>query len=496
MKIINPKPEYTLVICSILFFIIYSYITIVTPNNFVSPDEVSNYKYTQLYSQTGELSYSEDLNEIAEGIIHPRGTIFIDEKVVSTKFFGFQVINGTIANIIPEIIRFLTPLLAILGAFFFYLIVKDIFNSKIASLSFIFLLIFPTYWYWSSLSMFENVAGCVMMIISLRYFFNLLKSYNLSDYILFGLFFGLSLFIRPDLILLIIPLSILLLWNMRKIRIMNIFWILIALIISIGPFLILNNDLYGAPFITGQHVQYNVSQALIYSHFDIGNYFINIGNLINLVPLVFVGILLGVLYWIKTNGLKSQYLIFSIMCFLVFSLYYLTDRVLPTDLHSTYGRYLLFTTILFLPFVSYFILNFRYKIVSIILGLAIVILNVSTVIPPIQNNIQSVKSYTSLSQKVASMTEANAVIFIDYWDKAIFPERRVGLIRELPENNRSENLSEIAIKISQKNVPVYFLISREFEQFITLENLNMQINQSGYSLIETGVDKLYKLIFL
>jgi len=490
---INLKPEYLLAICSLLFFIIYSYIAIVATDKFVSPDEVANYKFAQLYSQTGELSYSEDLNDIAEGIIYPRGSVFTDGKVTSTKFLGFQVINGTIAIIIPEIIRFLTPLLAIVGALFFYFLIRDVFNSKIALLSYFLLLILPTYWYWSSLSMFENIAGCVMMIISFRYFFNLLNTYKMSYYILFGLFFGISLFIRPDYILVVIPLTIILLWNIRKINKLNIIWTLIAIIGSIGPFFILNNKLYGSPLITGQHVQYNISQTFLSSQFNIQNLFVNTANLINLMPVIFICTLLGIIFWVKNNSIKSQYFIFSIMCFLAFSLYYFTGRVLPSELHSSYGRYILLASILFLPFVSYFILNFRSKIVPIFLVLILVVFNVLTVIPPIQSNLKSVEGYALLSQNVASVTEPDAVIFLDYWDKAIFPERRVGLIREIPEDNKSEMLSEIAIRISKRNIPVYFLISKEFEELITKESISVKIQKNGYILIETSVNKLYKL---
>ena len=67
------NPKYILISCSALFFIIYSYLSFDLPDKFVSPDETVNYHFTQLYAQTGELRYSEDLNDVADGIIHPRG---------------------------------------------------------------------------------------------------------------------------------------------------------------------------------------------------------------------------------------------------------------------------------------------------------------------------------------------------------------------------------------------------------------------------------------
>ena len=180
--------SYILTIFAIVFFLIYSYVAFVSPPKFVSPDEVTNYLFINLYSQSGELAYSEDLNEIAHGIIHPRGSFYLDGKLVPVKFIGLPVLYGTVAVITPDIVRFLTPLLAVVGAIFFYLLVRDTINSKIALLSFLLLLTIPPYWYWSSLVMFENVAGCVMLIISLRYFFKLLNTREVSHYIFSGLF--------------------------------------------------------------------------------------------------------------------------------------------------------------------------------------------------------------------------------------------------------------------------------------------------------------------
>jgi len=488
------NPKYILAACSVLFFIIYSYLAFVSPDKFVSPDEVANYHFTQLYAQTGELRYSEDLNIIAEGIIHPRGAVFTDGYVTSAKFLGFQVVNGTLSVIIPDIIRFLTPLLSVIGALVFYLMIRDIFNPKIALLSYFLLLILPTYWYWSSLSMFENIAGCTMIIISFRYFFILPDSDKVSHYVLFGLFFGLSLFIRPDYILLVIPLGIIMLWKIKTIKKLYLIYAFLAFIISFGPFLILNNILYGSPILTGQHVQYDTSQIFLNAESNFGNIFSNSANLINLMPVIFLCTLLGVVFWVKSNGLKSKYFVFAILSLLVFSFYYLDDKVIETSLHSSYVRYLLPASILFIPFISYFILNFQSKIVPIFLIFILVIINALTIIPPIKSNLDSVEGYALLSQNIASVTESDAVIFLDYWDKAIFPERRVAIISELPEENRPEKFSDISTEIYNRGIPVYVYFEVELTQIVKKETMAQILSQEGFLLQETGVRDLYKLI--
>jgi hypothetical protein len=493
VKIINVKQGYVLAFCSILFFVIYSYLAFISPDKFVSPDEVANYHFTQLYAQTGELKYSEDLNYIARGIIHPRGAVFTDGYVTSAKFLGFQVVNGTLAVIIPDIIRFLTPLLAVIGALFFYLLIRDMFNSEVALFSYLLLLLLPTYFYWSSLSMFENIAGCVMIIISFRYFFLILKSSKISYFILFGLFFGLSLFIRPDFIFLAIPFGIIALWKIKKIKKTYLTYAFLALLVSFGPFLILNNMLYGSPLTTGQHVQYNITQTFLGDEFSMGNLFTNTLNLINLMPVIFICTLLGVILWIKSNGIKSPYIAFSVTGLLALSLYYLDDKIITTTVHSSYGRYLLPASILFLPFLSYFIYKFRSKIIPVLLVLFLTIFNILTVTSTIESNLYSVKSYAEISQNVAKATESNAVVFLDYWDKAIYPERRVAIVSELPEENLPKNFSYISIEIYNRGIPVYLYYKVELSEIVAKNTMDELYLKRGFQLKETDVQDLYRL---
>ncbi|MFC1948309.1 hypothetical protein ACFLXY_10375 [Chloroflexota bacterium] len=101
-----------------------------------------------------------------------------------------------------------------------------------------------------------------------------------------------------------------------------------------------------------------------------------------------------------------------------------------------------------------------------------------------------------MKNEIANITEPNAVIFLDYWDKAIFPKRKVGLVRELPGENRSETLADIAVRVSEKMVPTYFLIERNFEDYVDQKDLENELELMGYKLSETGVMSLYRLDIL
>jgi hypothetical protein len=485
------KHEYILVIFATIFFVIYSYVSFTSPPKFVSPDEVTNYFFTNLYSQTGQFRYTDELNEIAMGIIHPRSTVYVDGNIIPMKFIGFPLINGTIASVLPEMVRFLTPLLAVIGAVFLYLLVRDLYNQKLALLSFLLLLIMPPYWYWSTLAMYENIAGCFFLIISVRYFFKLLDTNEPKYFLLVGLFLGLSLFIRPEYILFAVPLLLIFLWNIKKIKKAYISLSVFSLIAALAPFFILNNELYGSPLLTGQHMHYQWSQAIPKSSFSIANFFENSSNLIDLTPLLFLCGLLGLFYCIKKR-IHLPYMAFFIVWLLVPAFYFLSGRIGPTGVHSSYVRYLLPVYLLSLPLISYFVLSLRAKFVSVLLVFVMLIVSILTVLPVINDNLESVKGYDRQNSTLVNETQPDAVIFVEYWDKVIFPERKVGLVKELPEENRSEMLAEIVIELYERGVPVYLLIEKNFKEVIDYEALVEELSARKYILMKNpGTNNLY-----
>lgn len=487
--------SHILVIFSITFFVVYSFLPLfhTALSKFNFPDEQVNHFFASLYSQTGELSYSEELNEVAHGIIRMRGTVYLEGEITPVRFLGFAVISGTVGVISPEAMRFITPLLAIIGAIFLYLLLRDLFNKRIALLSFLLVLIMPPFWFWGTWTMLENVAACSMLIISLRYFFKLLETGDARHYILWGLFLGLSLFIRADYVLFAIPLLIILLWNRRRIK-----WAYVSLsafffMAALGPFFILNAQLYGSPLITGQHMKYSLTQLTTITTFTLGNILTNSINLIKMTPVLFLSGLLGLLYCLRKK-VQLQYMVLLVASLLALLIYYLSGRIVLGKIYLSYQRYFLPIYLLSLPLISYFILSFKQKIISVLLVLSILVISVLAVLPAIGDRLETFAGWSEFNNRVVNTTEADAVIFLldAIRDRQIFPERKVGLIRELPEENRGEILSEILIDLSEMDVPVYILDGDK--PCISRNALAQQLSAEGYTLSETEVRDLYQVL--
>jgi hypothetical protein len=485
---LRSEPRYILIVFAAVFFFVYSYPSLISPAKFVSPDENINHFFSEYYSENGELSYYDELNEIANGIIRPRNTVDHDGYIAPQKFVGFLVVDGALAVLLPEIVRFLTPLLAVIGALFLYLLVRDVFNERIAAASSLLLFIVSPYWYWSSMAMFENVAGCVMLIISLRYFFRLLSRANVGDYLLAGLFLGLALFIRPEYVLLAVPLFVILLANRCRIRKTYACLAVLSLAAAVGPLLLLNDSLYGSFLVTGHHLRYEVSEPISVGSFSPLNVVKNSLVLAALTPPLFILSLMGFLSCVRQK-IHLHYVLFFTMCLLSLSLYFLGGNVGPVDVHGSYVRYLLPVYVLSLPLIAHCILGFKSRI-AILLVCSILAFSLPWVVLKIDSNVDSARRYSRISTEVAQATEENAVIFLEYWDKAVFPQRKVALVRWLPEGDRPVELCRILTELEERDTPTYVFLDKRFLGLVSQSALDENLLAKGYELAPTGVQNL------
>lgn len=500
------KPKYNkniIIMVLILFCLstIYCLFVYSTPNKFVSPDETINYFFIDLYSETGNLSYTDKLNEISFGVIRPRGAVYFSDHIAPQKFIGFIILVGTIESVVDNISRFISPIFALVGLLYIYIISRELFNKKIAILTPIFLGILPYYWYWTSLSMFENILGTSFFIIFVRYFLKMIENDNFKNYAISAIFLSMAIFIRAELFLIVPVIVAILFYNFHKknkLSISRIFIFALIFFIFILPLFLLNNDLYGGYLTTGQHVQYHYEEALpINSGFNLYNILENILNIFWLYPLFLLGIILGIFstLTLKDNIYKSYISLLGVG-FLVFSTYILSDRVLDSHIHSSYVRYFLPFIVLLSPFFSIFIIKIKRMnsyLVIIVITYFIIFSAITTTIS-LQSNKDAVENYEKMNEKILNATEYNAIIFLDYWDKAIFPERRVGLIRELPQQgNHSKMLASIAIKIYETHTPVYILMDNQFSNYILISEFTNELSEQGYYLVPTKVNSLCKL---
>jgi hypothetical protein len=479
-----------------VFLITYSMVPLLTPTKFALPDEGIGYFFSRLYAETGELSYPEEANELAEGVIHIRNTTYLDGQVVSNRYVGFCILGGTVGVVSLQAMRFLTPLLAIVGAFFLYLLTRDLFNKNVATLTFLLVLIFSPFWYWSSWSMMDNVAACSMFIIASRYLFKIINGGSLSHYVLAGFFLGLAMLIRPELVLITPTVMLLLLWHARKVRWTYVGLMALCLCAALCPFLAINHDLYGSWLTTGQHVRYDSSNTIPISRFSALNLLENSANIAMLTPLLAGLIVLGLFHCLKRRS-NLPYVAFAVAGLAIIALYFLSGRVCPSEMSSGYTRYLLPVSVLCLPLVSCFIVRLNRKPLTVLLVALVFLISAAHVVPSISAKVNDAWDLEQDNERIVGVTPSDAIVFlsVSHKDKTVFPERRVALVGELPQDNRVSVLAQIVMDLSLQNIPVYILGNRDegFTAYVPFDDLKEELAGGGLGLVLTSENDLYAI---
>ena len=129
-------------ICCLIFLILTSILPFFQIKQgflkFFSPDENANYIFTELYKESGNLSFFEGYNLISGDIIKPRSYFSSLGVIKPVSFLGMIIIYGNLGKLFGSgIIPFLTPIFATVALLFYYLSVKLLFGSKKAFISFL-----------------------------------------------------------------------------------------------------------------------------------------------------------------------------------------------------------------------------------------------------------------------------------------------------------------------------------------------------------------------
>jgi len=463
-----------LVILGIIFFIIYSFLIFGNSlSKFTWPDETANYFFIKNYIEHSNSSVPEPLNEIGSDLIKPRSFNVYNHNLVPGSFLGMLLIYGLIGKIVGlGLIKFLTPLLAILAGLFFYKIVLKIFEPKIAFLSALLFFINPAWWYYANLSMLPNISFITFILIGLYLLLKVDRDKEQKNWlwVILGAFFiGLALIIRTNEFLWILgSLIFLAICYFRKIKWQYLILFLAMMLLVFVPIFYYNQLTYGHPLsfgylrlengqsLTSQlPTEFKTSQsnALNFVKFLILPFGLHpqtiLKNLYNYYFLLFWWLFLGAVWggfiFIKDYQDKKHgiYFLLGLGISLYLLVYYgswsFTDQLTLAlnKIGISYVRYFLPIYILSLPLVAIFLNSlpalFKNKKIKILLSLFLALIflgfSINAVYLAGNDNLfkikQYIKNYSEFNKKVVGLTENEAVIISQRSDKIFFPERKV-----------------------------------------------------------------------
>lgn len=274
------KIDYNLVaavLLAVVFFVAASSYNFITQRDgtvkWNSPDETANYYFAKSFATDHSLSKFEPANVVASDLVIPRSLRSDNGWIKPVSFLGIILIYGEIGHLTtPAVIPYLTPFFGAIGIIFFYLLVKRLFNSRIALISSALLTFFPVYLYYSIRSMFHNVLFLVLLIIGFYFLVRTLdKAYSyiskpkfiswqlpknvLAGWLfifLAGLFIGLAVITRSSELLWLAPvLGLIILFYCRRLGPSRIIIFAGGILLGLLPALYYNQILYQSPFYGG-----------------------------------------------------------------------------------------------------------------------------------------------------------------------------------------------------------------------------------------------------
>lgn len=287
IKIKQFKHPLILAFLVIVFFLAtssFNYLT-QTPDyvKWSSPDETANYFFSKSLSEGQGLSFFDQAAIIGDNMVMPRSVRSDAGWLKPVSFLGIILVYGSLGSIFGvPILPFLTPAFAALGIIFFYLLIKKIFNPRLALISSFLLASFPVYIYYTVRSMFHNVLFIVLLIIGIYFLISSTSKFknfrvNFNDFLkkeiwlkflssrfsgqrffgfllafLGGIFIGLAAITRTSEMIWFLPAAFLAwLFYIKRLGFIKLIIALCGFFLALIPNIYFNQLLYSSPFYGG-----------------------------------------------------------------------------------------------------------------------------------------------------------------------------------------------------------------------------------------------------
>lgn len=501
---------FILIVVAAGYFFAYIWATTGLETTFTWPDERANHFFSTQFSDHSNLLYTEQINEVAHGLVRPRSTSYVNNVVVPTSFLGMPILYGLVAKMFGNgIIMYITPLLAASGGVILFAFLKRIFTKEVALISSLLLFAFPPYWYFAMHGMLHNIPFVIFLLVGMYVFLLQEKNKNRPSIpaVVSGLSVGLALYLRTSEAVWVLPIFIFLsflFYRTKRPHSLSLFWGSIAIMLLVIGYS--NTVVYGSPFAFGYSpesateggvgmVSRTLLNKIMSSILPFGVHISQIWEVLWAYILSFFpwfaipwavaigwvlkdGIVRGVrkLFHIQTDQLlqtpaervyATVYLLVTSWLLVYYGSYIFSEHMLTntTVLGTSYHRYFLPIFVFGLPLC---VKVFQHVggmvrshvasrlVVSFLVTMFIALSLIMIVRDPIQGVLQTRRymiSDIALREDVLDLTEDEAVVVTRRYDKVLFPSRKVVAFTST-ESEFINTIQDISYSI-----PVYYIYS-------------------------------------
>lgn len=252
---INTFSHRWLILTGVIFIAIYSSFYIVNHELFNSPDETANHFFINELARYNRLAVSTDFSGELGKMIVPRSIRVVNGAMVPGSFLGLIIIYGLLVSLLGEwFLYIIGGIIAGLGAWAYYLLIRDFWGVKNAFYSFFVLLALPAWWYYASLAFFPNVLLMTLILWSLVAALQFSKNRKLLWLLLSATLTAFALITRlavfPWLAIIWVILAIMAV-RKKGISFVSLFIWLAVIAVFLFGLSVIQHDLYGSNFATG-----------------------------------------------------------------------------------------------------------------------------------------------------------------------------------------------------------------------------------------------------
>ncbi|MCB9371122.1 hypothetical protein H6501_05980 [Candidatus Woesearchaeota archaeon] len=467
----------TLFVLLSLFVLILS--TGIPKGVYLSPDENSRDYLIHVLTDTGSLSEKKVDGEYYD-LIKPRNAVSVNNTIVPKTSFGSLISRGLISIVVGfENYFFVFSLIqALLFSFFFYYLFKSKNKKKnqLLLLVLFFILVSPIRRY---------IIFPIPFVFALFYYFKRLLEDEKKRYaVLFSVCYFIIVLFRYEYIFLFSPVILFALWFSNK-KGTLIFSLFLSFIITVVFLLSMNFTYYQDPLSFGysfdaksQDASYAntqqsiVSKVLSYllpygfqpsSFLDKGFRYIFVLFPFALLPLLFF------LFLAPTKE-KNMYQAF-LASFLLFIIYYGSNPYFfnydETTIDSSYTRYFFFLILFFIGGLAVSLSKLPPKLKFFSASILLILL-LGASVQEYTNRNAKLEYYLDQKEKVLSETPENTIIFTDYWDKILWPERLVATpsYREISD----QELYDLLVRMNTKD-NMTILVNKDSKYFQRIDKM-------------------------
>lgn len=427
-----------------------NYANIIGSNWVIHPDDHEAYVIGKNLKETGSLGMAEPLNELSDlAPFTPSGAVYYKGRVVPRRALGMYFIAAAGFFLGDNGPFYIIPLFGLMAMLFLFKTAKLMADEKKALLTTFLVALSAPFLYWNSM-LYANVPALAFLLAGLYFMLRIAyaRDDSLKCYLLATLFFGLAIWMRYEMLLILVLLSPVVIGRRRFFHARPLLACMLFLVLILIPLVLLNQALYGNPIgvgyaksaPTGPEAETkkgdvsNIYSRFIKNYFrpDLKRVYDNAqAYLLQPFPMLLLAGALGLAGSLVGGGQNRSFTIAMLLVGIAWTYYVLNAGLWSGSsgvLTTSYFRYLLIVYVVLAIFAPAFLERFHpvspgaYKTVVLFFVISFLIMQVTMLLSSpfgLKDTNRIKADFKRVEDFLAAQTPENAVVVASLYSKGI-----------------------------------------------------------------------------